>query len=293
MSINICVLGNGREAFCHSLAKKGSSDDFTLYNSSYQGKLLNIMEPTRYPEKLAALANSLFLSDFVVFIIDEINAQVGEQIVLLDLLGKKGCFISECEFSPFTKNTSLANWQILSQEDAKKFILSEFAPQERLESTIIFIDHSFEVKGIGSVLLGLVHSGRVKVHDELIAFPQKKSLDVKSIQKNDVDVPEAFPSDRVGLAIKKLKSEEIERGNVLAKGELQIVSELSEQMVYSRFAQRDSTAMTAFHCLQSMPCKLEGGKLIFEKPLALVKGQPVIFCDLNKKMRIVGKLDIQ
>ncbi len=294
MSINICVLGpkEKREEFCKELAKKSSSDDFTMYHSVYQGKLLNIIEPTRYPEKLIALANSLFLSDFVVFLVDELNPEFGEQIVALDLFGKKGCFITDLDLSKFIANTSLKDWPILSQEDAKKFILADFSPPQNQGDAIVFVDHAFEVKGIGSVLLGLVHSGTIHVHDTLKVLPGKKELEIKSIQKNDVDLQEGFATDRVGLAIRKLKSEEVERGSILCKEELPVVLELENKIHYSQFAKKDSIAMQAFHCLQSPACKLEEGKIKFEKPLCLVPGQPIIFCDLNKKMRVLGAIRI-
>lgn len=173
MSINVCVLGQAprREAFCKALGKKGSSDDFTLYNTNYQGKLLNVIEPTRYPEKIVALANALFLSDFVVFFVDEVNAEAGEQIVLLDLMKKKGCFVTEQNLAPFIKGTHLESWPMLSQEEAREFILGKFSPPPREGDAIVFIDHSFEVKGVGSVLLGVVHQGAIKVHDALLCFP--------------------------------------------------------------------------------------------------------------------------
>jgi len=290
MSLNVCVLGNSRKEFCKAMAKEGSSDDFTMYNTNYQGKLINLVEPTKYPEKIVALANSLFLSDFVVFIVDELNAETGEQIVMLDIFKKNGCLVTDLDLTRFVKGTALESWPVLSLEEAKRFILEELAASARTGEPIIIVDHSFEVKGVGSVVLGIVHRGVVKVHDVLLCFPGKKELEVKSIQKNDVDVPEAVATDRLGIALKRLKSDDVPRGSVLAK-ELKCVSEMENKIQFSKFASKDSNVLYALHCLQSVPCKIENGKILFEKQLALVPDVPIIFADLNKKIRVVGSID--
>jgi len=290
MSLNVCVLGNSRKEFCKAIAKEGSSDDFTMYNTNYQGKLINLVEPTKYPEKIVALANSLFLSDFVVFIVDELNAETGEQIVMLDMFKKKGCLVTDLDLKQFIKGTALEQWPVLSSEGARRFVLEEFAIPVRTGDPIVIVDHSFEVKGVGSVVLGIVYQGIVKVHDILLCFPGKKELDVKSIQKNDVDVPEAVASDRLGIAMKRLKSEDVPRGSVLAK-DLKCVAEMENIIQFSKFAAKDSTVLYALHCLQSVPCMIENNKIIFEKQLALVQGQPIIFADLNKKIRVVGSIN--
>ncbi len=290
MSINVCVLGQGRNEFCRSIAKPSQPEDFTMFNTNYHGRLINLVEPTRYPEKISALVNSVFLSDFTVFFAGEANAELGEQIVLLDLMGAKGCFVSDLDLAPFTKGTSLERWPIIDSESARKLVLEELQPPKRDGDAIVFVDHSFEVKGVGSVLLGVVHRGKVKVHDSLISFPGGKELEVKSIQKNDVDVAEAEASDRLGIGMKKLKSDDVPRGSVLSNRPLKIVGELENKIEFSKFSAKDSTSLHAFHCLQSVPCKAEGGKIILEKELALVPGLLIVFCDLNKKMRVIGKM---
>ena len=297
MSLNVCVLGpkGKREDFCKSMAKKGSSDDFTFYNTSYQGKVIHLLEPTAYPEKIDAAIDALVLSEFVVFLVDDVNAEFGEQVLLLDALkfpAAKGILVSDVDVSAFTKGTALAEWKTVSLEEAKRLIIEEWTPEQRDGDPIIFVDHSFDVKGVGGVLLGVVKQGRVAVHEKLVANPLGSELEVRSIQKNDVDEKEAFSADRLGIAMKGLTAKEVKRGMVLTKAPLPSTSELAGNITYSKFAAKDSKMMHAFHCLQSTPCKPEGGKLILEKPLALVKGEPLLLCDLNKKMRVVGSLSV-
>lgn len=291
MGLNVCILGPkaGREEFCKSLGKKGSSDDFTFYNTSVQGKVIHLIEPTTYPEKLDAVMDVLPICDHVFFIVDEVTPEFGEQVVLLDLYKPSGFIVSDLDLAPYVKGTALEAWKKVSVEEAKAMILGELQPKTRDGPPIVFIDHSFEVKGVGSVLLGVVRQGTVKVHDKLTAYPLGRELEIRSIQKNDVDEKEASSSDRTGLSIKGLTSKDVKRGAVLSKEPLATVSELKASVAYSKFAQKDSKLLHAFHCLQSSPCRIEGEKLVFEKPLALVPGEPLLLGDLNKKMRAVGK----
>ncbi|MDD5317508.1 MAG: hypothetical protein PHF51_02120 [Candidatus ainarchaeum sp.] len=292
MGVNICVAGSksGREEFCRSLGKKGSSDDFTFYNTSYSGKRIHLIEPTAYPGKIDSLIDSVALSDFTVLVVGEINAEFGETVLILDLMSPKGFFVTDADISQYVKGTSLENWKRLGMEAARRAVLEELKPEEKTGEPLVLVDHSFEVKGVGSVLLGVVKSGGLCVHDRLISNPGGQALEVRSIQKNDVEEKEAGSSDRIGLAIKGLTSKEVHRGAVLSKSPLPSASEIPQSsVIYSKFAAKDSKTLHAYHCLQSSPCRVEGGKIVFEKPIALVPGQPLILCDLNRKMRAVGK----
>jgi selenocysteine-specific translation elongation factor len=292
LAINVCVAGSGpaRESFCKEAGKKGSSDDFTFYNTSYQGRHVHFIEPTGYPAKLDALFDALALADLVVFVVDEVNAEFGEQVVLLDLYGMEGIIVSDLDLSQFLKGTALEKWRVMGKGDARNFALGEFAPAKAEGAATVLVDHAFEVKGVGSVLLGVVSRGEIRAHQKLVSYPLGKELEIRSIQMNDVDEKAARSSDRVGLSIKGLTSRDVHRGEVLCSERLEVVSELPARIEYAKFAQRDSRTLHAFHCLESAPCRLQGERLVLEKPLALVPGEPVILCDLNRKMRAVGRI---
>jgi selenocysteine-specific translation elongation factor len=81
---------------------------------------------------------------------------------------------------------------------------------------IIHIDNIFNVKGVGVVVLGILKQGAIKVHDELILFPQKKSVTIKSIQMHDKNVEESFSPARVGLALTGVSYDGITRGDILS-----------------------------------------------------------------------------
>jgi selenocysteine-specific translation elongation factor len=72
------------------------------------------------------------------------------------------------------------------------------------------------VKGVGVVVLGILKQGVVKVHDELILYPQTKKVTVKSIQMHDKYVEESHSPARVGLALTGVPFDEIARGDILS-----------------------------------------------------------------------------
>jgi selenocysteine-specific translation elongation factor len=85
------------------------------------------------------------------------------------------------------------------------------------------IDHHFNVKGVGAVILGVVKQGTLRKGDTLHAFPDKVICPVRSIQIHDVDVAQAVPGDRVGLALRNTPPEMLDRGMVLAPADAPLV----------------------------------------------------------------------
>ena len=77
------------------------------------------------------------------------------------------------------------------------------------------IDHHYNVKGVGVVVLGCVAQGLIKKHDTLKVLPTEKSAQIRSIQKHDDDAENAVAGDRVGLSLKNIDAEDLDRGYVL------------------------------------------------------------------------------
>jgi selenocysteine-specific translation elongation factor len=94
---------------------------------------------------------------------------------------------------------------------------------------IIPIDHGFDVKGVGTVVLGVVKQGSVKVYDQLKIMPSGKDIFVKSIQMHEDPVDESNSPARVGLAVKGMTAEQITREDILcpedfSSSQLKVVS---------------------------------------------------------------------
>ena len=71
------------------------------------------------------------------------------------------------------------------------------------------VDHAFNVKGVGVVILGVVINGVVQKHASLNVFPGAKTAQVRSIQKHDDEFDVAGEGDRVGLALKNVEVEDL------------------------------------------------------------------------------------
>ncbi|MFA5364941.1 MAG: EF-Tu/IF-2/RF-3 family GTPase, partial [Candidatus Bathyarchaeia archaeon] len=89
------------------------------------------------------------------------------------------------------------------------------APNQEQTMGSVPVDHAFNVKGVGAVVLGLVADGVIKKHDTLNVLPGNKTTQIRSIQKHDEEFDSAYEGDRVGLALKNLKVDDVDRGTVL------------------------------------------------------------------------------
>ena len=223
-NLNIAVLG--KIGYSRELGKKGTESDITLYNTKKGHVTQTIIEASKYPEKLQSLFFAASFADMVVLVVEEINAALGETILMLNCLGVKDGiivlrnYITADQIKRFTKDTVLANYKV-TEEDLPQLrqILQEKAdtvtsgPSSEYGSVVI--DHSFNVRGIGAVALGVVKNGQIHKHDKLKALPTDKVAQVRSIQKHDDDFETAEIGDRVGVALKNIEPEDLERGIIL------------------------------------------------------------------------------
>ena len=84
--------------------------------------------------------------------------------------------------------------------------LANFTVVKKDGSTSIVIDHTFDVKGVGTVALGKVLSGMITQYDKIQHYPSEIEAMIKSIQMHDDDVKESISPARVGLSLKNIKT---------------------------------------------------------------------------------------
>jgi selenocysteine-specific translation elongation factor len=109
------------------------------------------------------------------------------------------------------------------------------------------IDHFFNVKGVGTVILGYVTHGRIEKHDELKVLPTDRKALVRSIQKHDDDYDDAVRGDRVGLALKNVDVEQLDRGYVLtADDRVKSDSKVTAEAEWSTTGRRRSRRAWSF-----------------------------------------------
>jgi selenocysteine-specific translation elongation factor len=222
---NLMVAVVGAQGFSSAIAKKGTSTDITLYNLKKGEDTLTLVEPNRYPERLAPLFFAASEAQKAVVVVDELSATLGESLVMLQCCGiNSGYFIlrnyiPKEKIQPLIKGTSLENFEFLP-DDAnvlREKLFNDAAQQKPTEAPTgsVPVDHAFNVKGVGVVVLGVVINGGVAKHAALKALPGTKTAQVRSIQKHDDDFDAAVEGDRVGLAVKNVDVSDVDRGVVL------------------------------------------------------------------------------
>ncbi len=206
------------------LGKVGTQSDLHLHDFKDGGRDVTVLVPDRYPDQLKCLSYAVLGADAAVLVVSEINAQAGEQILAADAAGiAHGVIVLQNylqpeQIAPLLKGTTLETWEIQTEADwpAVRAHLAA-APEEAMDGDVLVpVDHHFDVKGVGAVVLGVVRQGTLRKGDTLYAWPGKVICPVRSIQCHDVDVAEAVTGDRVGLALRNTKAEQLDRGMVLA-----------------------------------------------------------------------------
>lgn len=219
-SINFVCLG--QTEFVKELGKKGQTSDITTYDSKKDERIMTYVVPSGFPDKIQPLITAVNLGEYSIVNVDKLDRFLGEQIVALDLLQLDKGFLlhsygveSEA-LKSLLKNTVASSFKVEQNIESLKHSVNSLAPMKRDGPTIINIDNIFNVKGVGVVVLGILKQGAIKVHNELILFPQKKTVTVKSIQMHDKNVEESHSPARVGLALTGISFDEITRGDILS-----------------------------------------------------------------------------
>jgi selenocysteine-specific elongation factor len=82
-------------------------------------------------------------------------------------------------------------------------------------ATRLYVDRSFTLRGIGTVVTGTLWSGALAAGDELRLEPPGKSVRVRSVQVHDNDVERAEPGQRVAVSLPGVERSEVRRGDAL------------------------------------------------------------------------------
>ncbi len=290
------------------LGKKGTASDYTIYNRKSDESVLCFYEPSMYPDKLVSLLHCLNSSDFALLVFDGISKETGEAIVALDAIGMSGIVAfrggTNEDLLRLSKGTVVERYEECEYEAASMLSkLEQLAVQRNASDSIrIPVDSAFMVKSVGLIALGIIKSGTVSIHDNLEVFPTGKKAVVRSLQVQDKDVQSSTAGDRVGLCLKNVNLEDLERGVELAKeGELFGATEISAEVEVSKFQKSgipDGASLFVSRGMQYCTVKISGEvkpgeknavKLSFQKPFVCKKGDVAILADNGRPLRIVGR----
>ena len=77
------------------------------------------------------------------------------------------------------------------------------------------IQDVYSITGVGTVPVGRVVTGKLKVNDTVIVEPPHITAEVKSIQMHHEDMSEALPGDNIGINLRGVAKEQLKRGDVI------------------------------------------------------------------------------
>lgn len=227
--LNIAMVGS--DELARELAKPTDQRDVHTYvhkeASDGQVRILSLIRPAKYPERLRPLLNALSAARAGLIEVNAVDATLGEALVAFASAGinhgvavlrpPQGEWIDEDMVKSLFKQAGLNNWTFekadgIELRNAFNSIMdnvSELLASIEAQPLVVPIDQHFNVKGIGLVAIGYVQSGVVSVHDEVTMLPHGGTGSVKSLQVMDDDVDRAGAGDRVGIALRNAKEESL------------------------------------------------------------------------------------
>ncbi len=88
-------------------------------------------------------------------------------------------------------------------------------PEKPIDKPLrIPVQDVYSIQGIGTVPVGRVETGVLKVNDQVIFMPANKSGEVKSIEMHHQPMEKAEPGDNIGFNVRGIAKTDIKRGDV-------------------------------------------------------------------------------
>jgi selenocysteine-specific translation elongation factor len=304
-SLNIAVLGSNE--ILNEFGKRGTLSDIVFYDRKLNDRIFTFIAPISFPDKIQTLPQVLNMTDFVVLNITQLDKYFAEQIIAINSLDMRNGFllhsydIDEQRLNQMIKGTTIENFKKIENLEILKNEINNLHSNSREGDLLMPIDHSFDVKGVGTVLLGGIKKGKIKIYDKLRILPSNKEALIKSIQMHDDPVDESSSPSRVGLAVKGVSPRDIERGDIICSGEDTIkianteilVTDFSKNKYYNGEITDTQTYLLSVG-LQIKPVKIliNNYKILLslEKPIAYYEKQKFLILKPDSKTtRIIAE----
>lgn len=270
---NLNVAAVGAPGLAAQIGKRGTVSDMTFYEVKEGTDSVTLIEPSKYPDKLSSLFYATEMSEFVILTVDRIDSFLGETIVMVDSQKMpRGWivlrnYIQPEQLRPLIAGTSLENYEFVAEDAiALRIALIGMAKAEKRtagEGTCgsCPVDSHFNVKGVGTVVLGSVADGYFRVHDKMTVWPLGKEVVLRSIQKHDVDAQDGVRGDHVGLALKGIDSDELDRGFVCSTDpSLKMTQKVVGRVSYNNYYRgelKEGMMVHVGHWMQMVPARVE------------------------------------
>jgi len=316
-NLNVAILG--ALDYGKDLGKKGTASDLTFYNLKKGQNTVTFIEPTRYPERVAPLFYAVSMAQKALLIVDQINPAFGETVIMLDSVGiKEGIvilrnYLAREQLAPLIKGTVVDGYEFLADDKnaLRERLLEDVARMESPqndETGTLPVDHFFNVRGIGTVVLGSVAEGSIKKHDVLMVLPGEKTALVRSIQKHDEDFDTAGVGERTGIALKGIEVDDLDRGTILTndKSIKQVSSLVAKSAIVKYWPSplKEGMVLHIGHWMQYVPARVEAAsaqgdwhkaelRLKLDKMLVYRPGaKAVLTYPEGGKLRVLGTIDL-
>ena len=291
----------GAEDSARELGKKGTSTDIAFFNSKRGDRAYTILLPARYPEKPQPLAHILGVAHHIVLEVTELGPELGEQVIAIQHSGHKHVwlilrnYLTEEQLAPLLKDAGL-DYTLTDEKEFRESMESLESPGEDGKGHTI-VDQAFNVKGVGTVVLGFVEGGGVAKHDETLISPGEKKAIIRSIQVQDDDHDEVGPGTRVGLALRGVDAEDLTKGSILGPAVLDVVQKAVLDIELSKYWKGKLEEGVILHLASSFqfaPARvekiLEGGgvEILLERPFLDHKKRVLLFQLDSGKQRVAG-----
>ena len=280
------------------LGKKGTCTDLCMYDRKQGGWLRTYIAPCGFPEKIQPLIQAVNMAESAILYVSALDRFAGEQIVALDLLGADQgvlCYsesVDPGKLEDAVRGTVVDGYRRVLPADLNSAV-AEIHPAPRQGPARVVVDHCFDVRGVGTVVLGKVVSGTIHRHDSLKLMPGGADTLVKSIQMHDDPVDEASWPARVGLAIKCAVP--VQRGDVLCAEELprEITSATLDfaPTKYYKEGLHEGLTCVAVCGLQARAARIDSTDpfaLSFDKPVAYSGETVAVLRPESSPIRIAG-----
>lgn len=173
------------------------------------------------------------------------------------------------------------------------------------EAFRLAVDRAFTLDGVGTVVTGTVHAGRVTVGDELQLVPGSRRARVRSLHAQNRTVTTAHAGQRCAVALAGVDKHEIERGQWLTEPAMAMTTErVDVQLTLWHGEARALRSGTSVHVhlgsasvLASVavldPPVIEPGQsgraqLVLRKPLGAWHGDRVVLRDASASRTLAG-----
>ena len=223
--------------------QRGMTIDLSFSNLQKANTNISFIDVPGHEKLIKNMIAGAFGFDATLLVVDAkegIMPQTIEHLEILNLLDIKNivvvvtkCDIATQEEILNTKNSILKT--IKSYKNLRVFDILEFSiynldsikalketlfslpKMEKKENGVFryYIDRSFTLKGIGSVVTGTILDGAIKKGDSLVVANIDQKVKVKNLQVHNKDVDIAYPSYRVAINLQTSKP--LKRGYLLTK----------------------------------------------------------------------------